>query len=256
MTLRALIVDDERPARDELAFLLSAHADVTACEAASAGTALELIAAGRPDLVFQDIHMPGGDGFFVLEQAASLASPPLFVFVTAYDQHAIRAFEENAVDYLLKPVSPRRLAKCLDRVRARLAAGGREALRPPLEAFLAGLDRPRPLARLAVEQAGRIRLVPTREVVLIEAEDKRLAALTDHGRLTCHGLSSLAKAEERLAGLPFFRANRAVLVNLERIGELSPWFGGKYHLVMDDPGASEVTVSRNRARDFKDKLGL
>ncbi|HCG03762.1 MAG TPA: DNA-binding response regulator, partial [Desulfovibrio sp.] len=121
MTIRVLIVDDERPARDELAYLLSAHPDVESAEAASAAEALRKLADERFDLVLQDIQMPGHDGFHVLREAQAQPgeAAPLFVFVTAFDQHAIRAFEENALDYLLKPVAPSRLARCLDRVRGR-----------------------------------------------------------------------------------------------------------------------------------------
>lgn len=252
--LRALIVDDEKPARDELAYLLGAHADVEIDQAATAAQALAAMATGRPDLVLCDIHMPGADGFDILRQAQGLPRVPLFVFVTAYDQHAIEAFEQNAVDYLLKPVAPERLARTLDRVRQRLAAGNARPARAA-EAE-AGAARLRPLDRLAVEQHGRIRLMPVRDVAFIEAEDKGVMAVTDQGRLPCHGLATLTRAEERLAGQAFFRANRAVLVNLERIAELSPWVGGKYLLVMDDPERTEVTVSRNRVAGFKERLGL
>ena len=290
MTIRALIVDDEEPARDELAFLLSAHPDVARRQAASASSALEAIAGGDVDVVFQDIQMPGQDGFSVLATAQGLPNPPLFVFVTAFDSHAIRAFEANALDYLLKPVSPERLARSLERVRERLDAGGGQPLRQAMSRLLAAMGRETPpadlpaqapvsaaapaaspipvspapvppagapaLARLAVEQGGRIGLIPTARIILIEAEEKRVTALTDQGRLVCHGLPTLAKAEERLAGLPFFRANRAQLVNLERIAEFAPWFGGKYAVVMNDKDRTEVSVSRNRTRDFKLKLGI
>lgn len=259
MIIRALVVDDEPPARDELAYLLSRHRDVETLQAGSATAAMGLIIEEEPDVVFQDIQMPGRDGFWVLEEAMALPRPPLFVFVTAFDQYAIRAFEAEAVDYLLKPVSEARLAKSLERVRGRLREP-REGLEPSvhdaLERLLAGLGRERPLARLPLEQGGRIRLTPTAHVVLCEAEDKRVVALTDWGRLPCHGLTTLGRVEERLAGLPFFRASRGVLVNLERIAECSPWFGGKYHLVMNDQERTEVAVSRNRARDFKARLGI
>jgi len=255
MVLRALIVDDEKPARDELAYLLGAHPDVAGSQAASASQALDAIEADHPDLVLCDIHLPGSDGFEILRRARALPRVPLFVFVTAYDAHAIEAFEQNAVDYLLKPVAPERLAVSLDRVRARLAEG-RAGLPDALESLLTGLGRGAGLARVAVEQHGRIRLLPARDVVCIEAEDKGVMALTAEGRLPCHGLPTLTRAEERLAGQPFFRVNRAVLVNLERIAELSPWVGGKYLLVMDDPDRTEVTVSRNRVREFKERLGL
>ncbi len=260
MSIHALIVDDEAPARDELAFLLEAHPDVRARQAATAQQALEEMARDPVDLVFQDIQMPGGDGFDILAQAQLLPHPPVFVFVTAFDQHAIRAFEENAADYLLKPVSPDRLAKSLDRVRHildRQHEHDQEApLRLTLERLLASAGQNRPLPKLAVEHNGRISLMPLAKVAVVEAEEKRLMAVTDAGRLPCHGMSTLAKACERLAGLPFFQANRAQLVNLERIAEFSPWFGGKYHLVMNDAQHTEVVVSRNRARDFKARLGL
>lgn len=266
MTIRALIVDDEVPARDELAYLLQAHPDVEARQAATAAEALELLAAhaqfgDRFDLVFQDIQMPGEDGFHVLAGAQALPRPPLFVFVTAFDTHAIRAFDENAADYLLKPVSPDRLAKSLERVR-RLISGTPvgHGLVPEMDSAIRRLldsaGGARPLSRLAVEQGGRIALIPTGQVLLIEAEEKRVTALTDHGRLVCHGLPTLARAAERLAGQPFFQANRSQLVNLERIAEFAPWFGGKYSVVMADPEGTEVTVSRNRAREFKERLGI
>ncbi|AGW13009.1 LytR/AlgR family response regulator transcription factor [Megalodesulfovibrio gigas] len=276
MTLTALIVDDERPARDELAYLLSAHADVAALEAASAREALARIESHRPDVVFQDIMMPGEDGFHVLATAATMPQPPLFVFITAFDQHAIRAFEHNAVDYLLKPVAPERLARCLDRIRQRLGqragAGQEQEDAPDMQRLLHMLhqrmgetgssqsprfaDRLAPLERLAVVQGGRIALIHTREVSYIEAEERRLVAMTDAGKLVCHGPQTLCRLEERLEGLPFFRASRAVLVNLERIAEFTPWFNGKYQLVMHDQERSEITVSRNRVRDFKLRLGV
>ncbi len=127
-----------------------------------------------------------------------------------------------------------------------------------IERLLSSAGRPdaRPLARLAVEQGGRIALIPTSSILFIEADEKRLVAVTDTERLTCHGLPTLAKACERLSGQPFFQANRAQLVNLERIAEFAPWFSGKYCVTMADPARTEVTVSRNRVRAFKEKLGI
>jgi len=258
MSICALIVDDESPAMDELLYLLQAHPDVEAIQANTAQGALDQIFQGGVDMVFQDIELPGQNGFHVLAGAQALERPPLFVFVTAFDTHAIRAFEENAADYLLKPVSPDRLAKSLERIRKLLAEPPSPRLNDAIKRLLstAGNLGARPLARLAVEQGGRIGLIPTEQVVLIEAEEKRLSVLTETERLTCHGLTTLAKAGERLAGLPFFQANRAQLINLERIAEFAPWFGGKYCVTMADAARTEVTVSRNRVRDFKDKLGV
>jgi two-component system LytT family response regulator len=256
MSIRALIVDDEAPARDELLYLLQPHSDVEARAVATAAEALDIIAQGNTDLVFQDIQMPGADGFEVLAGANALERPPLFVFVTAYDTHAIRAFEENAADYLLKPVSPDRLAKSLERVRRLLSDHAAPEFSSALARLLTSTGRASPLARLAVEQGGRIALIPTTQVLVIEADEKHVAAITDDGRLPCHGMATLSRACERLAGLPFFQANRAQLINLERISEFSPWYAGKYNVVMSDAARTEVTVSRNRVRDFKARLGI
>jgi two-component system LytT family response regulator len=257
MAIRALIVDDEAPARDELLYLLQAHPEVEARLASTAAQALEIIAEGQIDLVFQDIQMPGADGFDVLAGAQALEHPPLFIFVTAYDTHAIRAFEENAADYLLKPVSPDRLAKSLDRVRRMLSGQAAPQLSFALERLLSSAGRAAgPLARLAVEQGGRIALIPTARVLVVEADEKHVVAVTDDGRLVCHGMTTLARACEKLEGLPFFQANRAQLINLERIAEFSPWYAGKYTVVMSDAAHTEVVVSRNRVRDFKARLGI
>ncbi|UJX40020.1 LytTR family DNA-binding domain-containing protein [Desulfovibrio sp. JY] len=255
MVLRALIVDDEKPARDELAYLLAAHPDIQITQADCADAALAAIEGDKPDIVLLDIRMPGQDGFEVLRQARDFAHVPLFIFVTAFDEYAIKAFEQNAVDYLLKPVAPERLAESLDRARRRLAAG-RGRMADALTSLLEGLGRGARAARVAVERHGRIALLPPAEVLCLEADDKGITALTVQGRYPCHGLPTLTRAEERLAGLPFFRANRAVMVNLERIAELSPWVGGKYLIVLDDADRTEVTVSRNRVREFKERLGL
>lgn len=255
MSVQVLIVDDEAPARDELAYLLEAYPDLRVSQAATAQAALDHLNDHGADLVFQDIQMPGQDGFHVLAEAQALRHPPLFVFVTAYDQHAIRAFEENAVDYLLKPVSPQRLEKSLERVRRILEEPCRTPWREALERLLVSKGR-QPLPRLAVEQGGRVSMVPVSKVLLVEAEEKKVFALTEAGRFVCHCLGTLGRASERLEGLPFFQANRAQLINMERIAEFSPWFGGKYLVVMNDQARTEVTVSRNRAREFKQRLGI
>ncbi len=253
--LNVLIVDDERPARDELAYLLSGHADLAIREAGSVEQALDVLAQSSIDVVFLDIQMPGRNGFELLREIACEPEPPFVVLVTAFDQHAIRAFEENAVDYVLKPVAPERLARALDRVRklAEDQAQAREGR--TVHNLLARLGHSC-LPRIAVERGGKVCLVPTSRVLVIEADGKRLIALADDGAQVCHGLPTLAKAEERLAGQPFFRANRSALINLERIAEFSPWQGGRYIVIMDDAARTEVVVSRNQVREFKLQLGV
>ncbi len=254
--IRCLLVDDEPPALDELSYLLSAFEDVTvAGTASSASQALEEIARLRPDVVFQDIQMPGATGFHVLEHAMENPQPPLFVFATAYDQYAIRAFEDNAVDYLLKPVSRERLSKCLDRVRCLLRRTTSPA-QPNLEALLRGFALNPSLVRLSVEGGGRVLLLRHADVVFIRTEERRVMVHTRDAHYPHHGLGTLDRLEEKLAALSFFRANRGELVNLAQVRDFAPWFNGKYMLTMRDNAATEITVSKARVREFRDQLGL
>ena len=254
--IRCLLVDDEPPALDELSYLLSAFEDVTvAGTASSASQALEEIARLRPDVVFQDIQMPGATGFHVLEHSMENPQPPLFVFATAYDQYAIRAFEDNAVDYLLKPVSRERLSKCLDRVRCLLRRTTSRA-QPNLEALLRGLAVNPSLVRISVESGGRVLLLRHADVVFIRTEERRVMVHTRDAHYPHHGLGTLDRLEEKLAALSFFRANRGELVNLAQVRDFAPWFNGKYMLTMRDNAATEITVSKARVREFRDQLGL
>ncbi|NJB68455.1 DNA-binding LytR/AlgR family response regulator [Desulfobaculum xiamenense] len=257
--ISAIIVDDEPPARDELAYMLSRFEDVQiVAEAASASSALVAIAEHEPDVVFLDIEMPGRNGFHVVAETLDMDDPPLFVFATAFDQYAIRAFEANAVDYLLKPVSEERLQGCVERLRQRLAGrGGRGAeVRRDLERVLEGMGMSAQLTRVAVEQGGRVVLLAPEDVVLVRAEGKKVMAYTHRASAPCHGGMTLDRLESRLARHPFFRANRGALVNLSHVREFSPWFHGKYNIVLDDAEGTEVTVSRSRVGGFKERLGL
>lgn len=254
MKIRTLLVDDEPPARDELAYLLTSFPDLEISEAQNASEALRAIRETSPDLVFLDIQMPGRDGFYVLREALCLPDPPLFVFITAYNDYAVRAFEENAVDYLLKPVSQERLHKSVERVRDKLrrrAAG--TAAKQPVAPSGSGTS---PLVRFTVEAGGRIQLVDASEVTHCEILDKRVMVHTRTASYPCHGQGTLDELEERLRGLPFFRVNRGTVVNLERVREFSPWTGGKYCLVLDDDAGTEITLSRGRVKDFKQRIGL
>ncbi|WP_022660303.1 LytR/AlgR family response regulator transcription factor [Paucidesulfovibrio longus] len=260
MKIRTLLVDDEPPARDELAYLLASFPDLEVSEARNASEALSAIRETTPDLVFLDIQMPGRDGFYVLRESLCLPDPPLFVFVTAYNDYAVRAFEENAVDYLLKPVARERLQKSVERVRG-LLRRSRESgpLQPELAALVRDAVAGPPsgaLVRLTVETGGRIQLLDASEVTHCERQDKHILVHTRTESFPCHGTGTLDELEERLRGQAFFRANRGTLVNLERVREFAPWTGGKYSLVLDDDAGTEVTLSRSRVKDFKQCLGI
>ncbi len=256
--IRCLLVDDEMPALDELSFLLSDIGGVDIVGTAqSASQALEKIDTLQPEAVFQDIQMPGDSGFHVLQQALTRSDPPLFVFATAFDQYAIRAFEENAVDYLLKPVSRERLSKCLERLRCQLRQQcSAPAFQPGLAALLRGMGLNAGLVRISVEDGGRVLLLEHDDVVFIRTEDRRMVVHTRDKRYAHHGPGTLDRLEEKLTPLSFFRANRAELVNMAQIRDFAPWFNGKYLLRMHDQASTEITVSKARVRAFREQLDL
>lgn len=248
--IRALVVDDEELARQHLVRLLRDQQDVeVAGEAANGYEALERIEEKKPDLVFLDIEMPGFDGFEVLE---NLADPPLIVFATAYDRYAIRAFEANALDYLLKPIQADRVTKCLDRVRKAMSGGGQPA--PMYANLLSDLAAQRGAARtrLAVRRGKRIIVLPVSEVLYIGLEDKLTFVYTDKERFFSD--KNLGQLEEALAGSGFFRISRSDIVNVDAVRELLPWFSGTYKVKLTNN--TELDVSRERARELKALLGM
>jgi len=256
-TIRTILVDDEPPAQDELNYLLSSHGDIDMVgTAGNAADAVNAIAAKRPDLVFLDIQMPGKDGFAVLQDVMAMEHQPLVIFVTAFDEYAIRAFEENAVDYLLKPVDPKRLADSLDRVRKRLAASDNRESSEVLRRLLAGVGIKSGVTRISVEHSGRNILLSPQEIVYFNYENRRVHAGTRDVVYPCSCDLTLDRLEERLEGFPFFRANRSQLVNLALVRTYAPWFNGKYVLTMRDGAETEITVSKARVRPFKDAMEL
>lgn len=259
MSIRTVIIDDEIPARDELAFLLSGFSDVELVgQAGSAGTGIELIRTTLPDLVFQDIQMPGKDGFHVVREILSAQNtPPLFVFATAFDKYALQAFEENAVDYLLKPFSRKRMVKCLDRVRSLMARDtDTGSVRRELECLMSRLEKKDDPIRIPVEYKGRVKLLAPEEIVFFDVDDRKVRAHTKAGVLPLYGQATIDALEHKMADHPFFRAHRAFLVNLCHIDHFSPWFNGKYLLTMADADNSEVAISKARVKEFKNRLGI
>ncbi|MCW7753453.1 LytTR family DNA-binding domain-containing protein [Desulfobotulus sp. H1] len=260
--IRTLLVDDEPPALDELAYLLSAIENVEIVgTASSGGKAVAMIREMEPDLVFLDIQMPGKSGFEVLADIVQMACPPFVVFSTAYDQYAIRAFEENAVDYLLKPVSLDRLRKTVERI-CRLLGGSRgEQAKNREDAFhlrtllaVAGIGPE--IARFSVECDGRNVLLNPRDVLFFQSTDKRVHAHTEGGDFACPSDLSLEKIEERLQSFFFFRANRSQLVNLAFVRSYAPWFNGKYVATLSDSKGTDITISKARVRAFRAAIEL
>jgi len=250
--LRVLIVDDEPLARARLRRLLGQVGGVTVVgEAASAAEARALVASARPELLLLDIQMPGEDGFALLR---GLDPRPAVVFVTAYDQYAVRAFEENAVDYLLKPFRRERLAEALTRARHDLERP--EELSRRLAQLLGGLEAGAPgerLDRFTVRLGTRQLIVRAEDVLWFGAEEKLVFAATATQR---HYVNfTLDELERRLEPRRFFRVHRGVIVNLDWAAALRPALAGTWRLQLKDEPRTEVPVSRNRARALPQRRG-
>ena len=251
--MHILIADDEKPARAELLYLLQQlEAGATFREARNGQEVLTAIAQQPVDVLFLDIHMPGVNGLSVATTLLETHHPPLIVFATAYNVHAVRAFELAALDYLVKPFSEQRLAQTMQRIRKTLAE--QEQLAQKQQAMRTYLQSAAPaptLTKLWAERAnGNGVLVDYDDILWITAEEKKVYVQPVQGeRLTL--AYTLKELEERLGGQPFLRVHKAYLVNLNHVTEIVPWFSGAYLLRMADDAHTEIPLSRQYAKAFK-----
>jgi two-component system response regulator LytT len=292
MTIRALIVDDEQLAREELDYLLRRAADVDVVAQGKNGVeAVELIRSHQPDVVFLDVQMPGLDGFAVLKKLLdkNRKTPlPNIVFATAFDKYAVRAFEVNAVDYLLKPFEEARVRQTLEKIRSRLAedayvlaadaaAGGTpvavqgdaNAGTAPLQPSNAMDERLNALVRLlehrqtpaktaakvVLRVGGRLLLVEQRDICFASIEEGTISVVTQsiEGHSNCRTLEELL---DLLDPELFWRAHRSFVVNIHRIQEVVPWFKSSYQLRMDDRRHTEIPVSRGQTKRLRELFNL
>ncbi len=260
MKISTLIVDDEQPARDELAFLLKGFSDVEMVGQGKNGLeAVSLIRELNPQLVFLDVQMPGLDGFGVIKRLLEKkARLPFFIFATAYDHYAVQAFEVNALDYLLKPVERARLDKAMARVRQMIeaAVSTNEKLdrlvrmieeRPALHAGKA--------TKLLVKSGGRLHLVDSDDIIYATIQGGVISIITRD----LEGQSNFRTVEELQSNLDsttFWRVHRSYLINVNRIKEVVPWFKSSYQLKMDDRKQTEIPVSRAQTRKLRELLNL
>jgi two-component system response regulator LytT len=254
--IRALVVDDEKPARDELVYLLGAFPEIQIEGQGRNGVdALNLIKEYSPDIVFLDVQMPGLDGFGVIKKLAERKiRVPHIVFVTAYDNYAVQAFEVSAVDYVLKPFDKARLAKAIARAKKMLDASGTSAER--LESLMKqlGAGKSQPVKLLVKAQ---------QRMLLVDAEDVVFASITD-GLITVvardmEGTSNYRTIEELQSSLDsesFWRAHRSYLVNINHIKEVVPWFKSSYMLKMNDKKATEIPVSRAQTKRLRELIRM
>lgn len=259
MSLSAVIVDDEQLARDELAFLLKDVGDIDVVAQGKNGVeAVSLIREHNPDLLFLDVQMPGLDGFGVIKKLLDRKVPlPKIVFATAFDQYAVKAFEVNAVDYLLKPFDKKRVAQSVQRARNTL--DGRASSADKIETLVKMLESQRPqTSKILLKAAGRLFLINPRDICFASIEDGIITVVTG-GPSGMEGQSNCRTLEELLDSLDpnlFWRAHRSFLVNINRIKEVVPWFKSSYQLRMDDKRQTEIPVSRAQTKRLRELFGL
>lgn len=240
--IRTIVVDDEPLSRDSIRLALGRERDIEiVAECGSGGEAVQAIGELRPDLVFLDVQMPDADGFEVID-AVGAERMPAVVFVTAYDVHALRAFDVHAVDYLLKPFEDARLSEAVARARARLSTDGRD-IAGRLAALLETVQRSRGeryAGRIMVKRDDRIRFLRTEWVDYIEAAGNKVRLHV--GSEIYEIRSTLGGLAKRLDPAQFIRIHRSTVVNLDRVKEVQPWFGGDYLAILVDD--TQLKVSR------------
>ncbi len=246
MKIKALIVDDEAPSRSEMRYLLNKINEVEVLgEATTADEAMQLMESVKYDVVLLDINMPGVSGLEMVEKIKQLNYEPSVIFITAYGQFAVKAFELEAVDYLLKPISEERLRKAISKVKRHLKKGGESS---DLKKKRATLER------IPVTKQSKTILINPDEIYFIESQGEFTLIHSTKGEF----LSSfrLKEFESRLPEKSFFRSHRSYVVNLDQTTEMISLYGGLCLLKMKDPQHSEVPVSRRQARKLKTLLGI
>jgi len=252
-------VDDEQLARDELAFLLKNLGDVDVVAQGKNGLeAINLIREHNPDLVFLDVQMPGLDGFAVIKKLLDKkVSLPKIVFATAFDQYAVKAFEVNAVDYLLKPFDKKRVAQAVQKARAKMESTTDSSEK--LETLVRMLESQKPqTSKVLLKSMGRLFLINQKDICFASIEDGVISVVTS-GPNGMEGQSNCRTLEELLDSLDpnlFWRAHRSFLVNINHIKEVVPWFKSSYQLRLDDKKQTEIPVSRAQTKRLRELFGL
>ncbi|HYB59992.1 MAG TPA: LytTR family DNA-binding domain-containing protein [Methylomirabilota bacterium] len=259
MPITTLIVDDEKPARDELAFLLKSFPEIRLVGQGKNGVeAFSLIKEHSPDLVFLDVHMPGLDGFGVIKRLVDRkAKLPHIVFVTAFDNYAVQAFEVNAVDYVLKPFDRARLAKAIQRAKKILEAEGPPALQLQLETLVSqiGAAKASQPVKLLVKTQQRLLLVDADDVIFASIDDGIISVVAKDVEGSSN-YRTIDELQESLDSERFWRPHRSYLVNINHIKEVVPWFKSSYMLKMADKRNSEIPVSRAQTKRLRSLLRM
>ncbi len=246
--IRVLVADDEPLARQRLRSLLAADPEVVVVAECEHGPAAQdTLRRGEVDLAFLDVRMPGADGFEVLA-AIPESARPLVVFVTAYQEFAVRAFDVHAFDYLLKPYERSRFSEALARAKETVRQRRESSTTPAIEATPP--EGTLAAGRLAVRTGGRVRLLPVEEILSLQADDTSVHLRTRAGVVTTR--DTLSSLEQRLPPQQFLRIHRSTIVNLGCVQEVQPWFHGDYVLILED--GSQVTTGRRYRERLRSML--
>jgi two-component system LytT family response regulator/two-component system response regulator LytT len=256
MPLSAVIVDDEQLARDELTYLLrDLEIDILA-QGKNGIEAVNLVKEFSPDLLFLDVQMPGLDGFGVIKKLLDRKLPmPQIVFATAFDQYAVKAFEVNAIDYLLKPFDRKRVSQAVDKARQKLESAAPQGDQiGTIVKLLEQQQRP-PAAKILLKAAGRLFLVDQKDICYASIEDGVITVVATgmEGQSNCRTLEELLDSLDQNT---FWRAHRSYLVNINRIKEVVPWFKSSYQIRMEDKKQTEIAVSRAQTKRLRELFGL
>src|SRR5947209_17461255 len=250
--MKTLIADDEESARARLSRLLTAHPDIEiAGEARDGLEAVQKIEELRPDLLFLDIEMPGLTGFEVLQSVRRTLPLPLVIFATGYNQHALAAFEADALAYLLQPVTPERLASVLDRAR-RFSRSPDESAREREHVLQVIRESPKGIRHVVCRKRDRMLLIPPEKILWFASEDGVVKAHTESDVYWVN--YQLAELESSLPQEQFFRARREVLVNVNQIKEIRPYFKSGLLLIMSDAAATEIVVSARQVHPLRERI--
>ncbi|MBC8590031.1 LytR/AlgR family response regulator transcription factor [Wansuia hejianensis] len=253
--IRALVVDDEVPAREELIYILKSFKEIEVVGEASYGKeALELEKQLNPDLIFLDIDMPGLNGIEVAQELVKSDSRPFIVFVTAYEAYAIKAFEVNAIDYILKPISEERLEKSIKKILNSINRE-RESYFDRLGNLLSKLNiiEEKIPNKISLNQNGTLIPINIDEIIYATIEDKNTVVYTDKGRFQIN--ATLGELKEKLNSPRFFRSHKSYLVNLDAIEAIEPWFNSTFNLKIKNT-KEKILVSRSQSKEFKKIMNI
>lgn len=241
MRYKTVIIDDEQPICDEIEYLLKKSIDIEICaKFCNSLEALDYLIENRPDIIFLDIQMPGLTGLELAKKLNTLPNPPLIVFITAFQEYALEAFETSAVGYITKPITEDRLESVLLKIRN-------------LSPKSAGPNTT-PATKICVTDKGKIIPLDKNDIVLVYVNEKDVFIRTANTEFTCP--LTMKELEDMLSEPNFLRVHRQYIVNLNEISEIMPWFHGSFMLRMNDFQSQEVPVSRNKVKQLKQAVGL